>query len=485
MKAHYDLLVRGGRIATPEGLVSADIGVAGGRIERIDGWLVEPARETVDAAGKVVFPGIIDSHVHFNEPGRTEWEGSVTGSAALAAGGGAVFFDMPLNSLPPTIDAESFAAKRAAIERSSRLDFALWGGLVPGNLEKLPGLAEAGAVGFKAFMCDSGAAEFSPVDATTLKRGMERAALLGLPVAVHAEDDSLVLRRTEEARAKGRDIRAWLSSRPVEVELAAIRTALELAGETGCALHIVHVSSPEGADLACEARKRGVDVTVETCPHYLLLTDEDVMRLGAQAKCCPCLRSEEQRLGLWRRLEEGLIDTVGSDHSPAPPELKQSDDFFAVWGGISGCQHGFPLVVSEALARGPEERAWSRLASAMAAKVAERFRLDDRKGRIAEGMDADFSIIDAGSEQVLSNGELLYRHRQGPYDGKKSSVKIVQTFVRGRSIFSDGRIAPDPGICHFLRPRSAASPRSAAIESRVPARTKAAAPQALDKPNHA
>ena len=465
MSARYELLIRGGRIATPEGLLRADIGVADGRIERIAGCLDEPAAETIEAGGRMVFPGVIDAHVHFNEPGRTDWEGIATGSAALAAGGGAVFFDMPLNSLPPTVDGAAFAMKKAAAERESCLDFALWGGLVPGNLEKLPELAEAGAVGFKAFMCDSGEGEFPAVDAATLKAGMARAVSLGLPVAVHAEDGLLVRLRMEEARARGRDVRMWLSSRPVELELAAIRTALELAGETGCALHIVHVSSPEGADLACEALKRGVDVTVETCPHYLLLADEDMVRIGAMAKCCPSLRSEELRLGLWRRFEEGLIDTVGSDHSPAPAELKRSDDFFAIWGGISGCQHGFPLLVSEALARGPEELAWSRLASAAAARVAKRFRLDDRKGRIAEGMDADFSIIDTRSEHVLSNGELLYRHRQGPYEGRRSSVKIVRTIVRGRSIFADGRVAPHPGICHFLRPQSAGASRSAAIDA--------------------
>jgi allantoinase len=195
-----------------------------------------------------------------------------------------------------------------------------------------------------------------------------------------------------------------------------------------------------------------VNVTVETCPHYLLLTEEDVVRLGAPAKCFPTLRSEALRLGLWRRFEEGSIDTIGSDHSPAPPELKQTDDFFAVWGGISGCQHGFPLMMSEALAREPEEQAWPRLAAHLAERVARRFRLDPRKGRIAEGKDADFSIIDPRAPHVLSNEELLYRYRQGPYDGRRSTVKIVRTFVRGRTVFGEGRVAQAAGICHFLRP---------------------------------
>ena len=349
MSDAYDLLVRGAEIVLPEGVIRADIAASAGRIVRIGTDLGTSAKELVDARGLHVIAGIIDSHVHFNEPGRSGWEGFETGSAAAAAGGATAFFDMPLNSLPPVTDAASFELKRAAAERASRTDFGIWGGLVPGNVDKLEAMRDAGAVGFKAFMCDSGVEEFPLSDPATLRAGMKRAAALGMLVAVHAEDDALACRRTAEQHALGTDARTWLGSRPVELELAAIRTATEIAGETGCALHIVHVSSPEGVALAREARKRGVDVTVETCPHYLLLTEEDVIRLGAPAKCFPPLRPDAVRLGLWRELESGGIDTVGSDHSPAPPDMKRSEDFFAVWGGISGCQHGFELLLSEAL----------------------------------------------------------------------------------------------------------------------------------------
>jgi allantoinase len=486
MKPAYDLLVLGGRVVTPEGVVRADVGVAGGRFVRIAPGIAESAAETIDATGQYVFPGIIDSHVHFNEPGRTDWEGVATGSAALAAGGGTMFFDMPLNSLPPTIDAAAFALKLAAARQSSRVDFSLWGGLVPGNADRLEELRDAGAIGFKAFMCDSGVSEFPAANAATLKSGMVRAAALGRIVAVHAEDEFLAQQRTQEQHAKGTGVRAWLASRPVELELTAIRSALDLAGETGCALHVVHVSSPAGVALALEARARGVNVTVETCPHYLLLTDEDVVRLGAVAKCFPILRTEAVRRGLWEEVEQGGVDTIGSDHSPAPPEMKRAEDFFAIWGGISGCQHGFPLMLSEALARaasriGPtakqapgskgsaetaaataavtlpgegraEALALPRLAALLAANVAKRFQLDATKGRVAEGLDADFILLDTNSPHVLSNAELLYRHRQGPYDGRPSRVRIARTVVRGRTVFAEGRMAAGVPFGQFVRP---------------------------------
>ena len=281
---------------------------------------------------------------------------------------------------------------------------------------------------------------------------MKRAAALGMLVAVHAEDEALARRHTEEQHARGTDARTWLKSRPVELELSAIRTAVEIAGETGCALHIVHVSSPEGVALARDARNRGADVSVETCPHYLLLTDEDVVRLGAPAKCFPPLRPDALRLGLWSKLEDGGIDTIGSDHSPAPPDMKRSGDFFAIWGGISGCQHGFELLLSEALARRAPEVALPGLSRLLSSNVARRFRIDRTKGSLAVGLDADMTIIDTSSEHSLSNGDLLYRHRQGTYDGRRSRVRILRTIVRGRTIFSQGRIAPGAPTGHLIRP---------------------------------
>jgi allantoinase len=452
MSEAYDLIVRGATVVLPEGAVRADIAVCGGRIVGIGPGIGGSASELVEAAGLHVIAGIIDSHVHFNEPGRTGWEGLETGSSSAAAGGGTVFFDMPLNSLPPVTDAASLALKRAAAERSSRTDFGLWGGLVPGNVDQLEPMRDEGAVGFKAFMCDSGVEEFRLADPATLRAGMKRSAALGMLVAVHAEDEAMARQRTAEQHARGTDARTWLGSRPVELELSAIRVATDLAGETGCSLHLVHVSSPEGVALARDARSRGVDVTVETCPHYLLLCDEDVVRLGAPAKCFPPLRPDPLRLGLWGELESGGIDTVGSDHSPAPPELKGSGDFFDIWGGISGCQHGFELLISEALGRRPPEVALPQLSRLFSANVARRFRVDRTKGRLAEGLDADMAIIDINAAHALSNGDLLYRHRQGPYDGRRSRVRVVRTIVRGRTVFSEGRIAPGAPSGHLVRP---------------------------------
>ena len=452
MSESFDVIVRGGTVVTHGGLARADVAVHGGQIVKVAYEIGEAAGETVDARGLHVLPGIIDSHVHFNEPGRTHWEGIETGSNALAAGGGTAFFDMPLNSLPPVTDAASFALKREAAERSSRTDFGIWGGLVPGNLDHLEAMRDAGAVGLKSFLCSSGVDEFPAADAATLRAGMKRAAALGLLVAVHAEDEALARIRTAEQHARGSDVRTWLKSRPVELELAAIRMATDIAGETQCALHIVHVSSPEGVALAREARRKGVNVTIETCPHYLLLTEEDVVRLGAPAKCFPPLRPETARMGLWRELEAGSIDTLGSDHSPAPPNLKKAADFFAIWGGISGCQHGFELVLSEALARGSPESALPRIADLTSSNVAHRFRIGKSKGSLAVGFDADMTIIDTRGEHTLSNGELLYRHRQGPYDGRKTHVRIARTIVRGRTVYAQGRIAPGAPSGHFVRP---------------------------------
>ena len=452
MSETCDLIVRGATLVLPTGLVRADLAASEGRIVRIGPGLDMEARETIDAAGLHVMAGIIDSHVHFNEPGRTEWEGLASGSASLAAGGGTAFFDMPLNSLPPVTDAASLELKRAAAVRSSCTDFGIWGGLVPGNLDHLEAMRDAGAIGFKSFMCNSGVEEFQRADPETLRAGMKRAASLGMLVAVHAEDEDLARVKTAEAHARGTDVRTWLTSRPVELELRAIRMAVDIAGETGCSLHIVHVSSPEGVALAREGRKAGVDVSIETCPHYLLLTEEDVVTRGAPAKCFPPLRPEALRLGLWGAVHSGSIDTIGSDHSPAPPDMKRSSDFFLNWGGISGCQHGFGLLLSEAVSKRPLGEALPRLSGLLSANVARRFRIDRTKGRLAEGHDADLTFLEIGDEHALSNAELLYRHRQGPYDGRRSRVRIVRTVVRGRTVFGQGRIAPGAPSGHFIRP---------------------------------
>jgi len=447
------LVVRGGNLVTPEGVQRADLAVVEGRIAKIAPDIPDQAGNVLDAEGRYVFPGIIDSHVHFNEPGRADWEGIATGSAALAAGGGVAFFDMPLNSEPPVLDAARLREKRALAEEKSCVDFALWGGLTPLNLDQLASLRDAGAIGLKAFMANSGVASFPWVDARTLREGMKRAAKLGLLVAVHAEDEVLAAKLTAEQRAAGRtDARAWLASRPVEVELAAIRTATELAGETGCALHIVHVSCPEGVALIDEARAQRVDVTAETCPHYLLLNDKDVARIGPAAKCAPPIRDEKRRLGLWADVRAGRVHTVGSDHSPTRPEMKTSQNFFEAWGGISGVQHGAALVLSECA--DTAARDWPKLAALLARNVARRFRIEQRKGRLAEGQDADFCVVALESPRPIASDALWTRHRFSPYVKRPSRVRIVDTFVRGNAVYAAGRLVNLPPPGRFLRPGS-------------------------------
>jgi allantoinase len=446
-----DLVVRGGRIVTPDGVQAAELGILHGKIVRLAAEVTDPTHAELDAAGRYVFPGIVDAHVHFNEPGRTEWEGLAYGSLALAAGGGTCFFDMPLNSEPPVLDAAALRTKRELAEQQSCVDFALWGGLVPGNLDKLAGLRDAGAIGLKAFMSNSGIDSFPRVDAKSLYEGMKRAAKLGLLVAVHAEDDALAAKFTAEQRAKGKkDAKAWLASRPVEVELAAIRQATEFAGETGCALHVVHVSSPEGVALITEARNMRVDVTAETCPHYLLLNDKDVAKLGAPAKCAPPIRDEKRRLALWSELRAGHIHTIGSDHSPSPPEMKTSKDFFDIWGGVAGVQHGFQLLMNECADTADKDL--PRLAAVLARNVARRFRIDHRKGLLAEGRDADFTLVEFGPRRAIKADDLWTRHRISPYIGRANRARVTHTYVRGCPVWADGGVASGSPKGQFLRP---------------------------------
>ncbi|RIH88874.1 Allantoinase [Meiothermus luteus] len=432
-----DLIVRGGTLVTPEGLQQADLGVEGGRIAVIAPEITESARQEVSAQGLHVFPGLIDVHVHFNEPGQAHWEGIATGSAALAAGGGTAFFDMPLNSLPCTLDGPSFDLKLSAMRSQSHTDFALWGGLTPQNLERLPELAERGAIGFKAFMCNSGLPEFPVCDDATLYEGMRIAAQLGLPVAVHAESEALTAHLTRKARALGTSWREYLASRPVFTELEAIGRALLLAQETGCKLHIVHISSGAGVALAAEARARGVDVSLETCPHYLTFTEDDLERLGAVGKCAPPLRARAEQERLWAQVLEGAIDLIGSDHSPSPPEMKQGEDFFALWGGIAGVQSTLAALLTE----GWQRRGLSleRLAALLAEGPARRFGLA-RKGRLEPGYDADFALVDLEQSHTLTPQDLHYRHALSPYLHRSFRGVVESTWLRGEAIYAQGKI---------------------------------------------
>ncbi|HTW67390.1 MAG TPA: allantoinase AllB [Bryobacteraceae bacterium] len=423
-----DLVVRGGTLAiTGE---QTDIAIEDGKVAAI-GRELPGAAEEIDAGGQHIFPGLIDVHLHFNEPGRTDWEGAATGSRALAAGGGTLFFDMPLNSTPCTVDSDAFDRKQAALAESSITDFALWGGLIPGNVPAMAELAARGVVGFKAFLCDSGLPEFPRADDLTLFDGLREAARLGLPVAVHAESQELT--RPPQDRSS---IRSFLESRPLIAELEAIHRATLLARETGAKLHIVHISSGRGVAIAAEARAQGADVSIETCPHYLYFTENDIERLGAIAKCAPPLRPATDQEALWTRLLSGTVDIVASDHSPAPPDMK-SGDFGKAWGGIAGVQSTLAVLLD----RGHHCRGLSldRISSLIASEPARRFQIPD-KGSIAVGMDADLTLVDLARSAQLRTDHLKQRYALSPYLGSTFRGTIERTIRRGETIFADGII---------------------------------------------
>ncbi|HTD23062.1 MAG TPA: allantoinase [Terriglobales bacterium] len=446
-----DLVIRGGRVITPKGFVCADIAIEDGLFQAVAPELPGCAQE-IDARGLVVFPGLLDVHLHFNEPGRTEWEGIATGSRALAAGGGTLFFDMPLNSSPCTLDGASFDLKRAAMEQSSATDFGLWGGLTPESLDTLDEMAERGAIGFKAFMSDSGLPEFARADDLTLYKGMQVAARWGLPVAVHAESEELTRGLAQKARAKGGcGVRDYLQSRPVLAELEAIQRAALLAKEAGAKLHIVHVSSGSGVVLAHQLRAAGADVTIETCPHYLFFTEDDMERLGGVAKCAPPLRSADERAELWSSLLRGEVDIVASDHSPAEPRMKQDQDFFRVWGGIAGVQSTLNVLLES----GHHERGLplETIAQLTGAAPARRFGISS-KGEIRAGLDADCTLVATHEPFVLEAERLCSRHRASPYVGATFRGMVRRTILRGKTIFQEGAMAA-PGTGKMVRPQSA------------------------------
>jgi allantoinase len=422
------MIIRGGTVVTTRGVEKADIAIAGGQIVAVGLNLADDGEE-IDASGLHVFPGGIDSHVHFNEPGRTEWEDIAHGSAALAAGGYTSFIDMPLNNLPVTTDVAAFDLKLEAMKRSSKVDFGLWGGLVPGNLDQLEPLVRRGVMGFKAFMCPSGIDEFPAADEQTLREGMKRIAELGSILLVHAEDPSRLV------PSAGTSARDFIWSRPADAELQAISLALAMAGEASCRLHIVHVSTARGVELIHEAQQGGVDASGETCPHYLLYVESDMESMGGISKCAPPFRTAIDREKLWWMLRDGRLPMVVSDHSPSTLELKQGDDFSKIWGGISGCQSTRQLLLASGRLELP------LVAAVSSTNIAKRLDLAS-KGDIAPGFDADVWLVDVSHEDVVRREDLLYRNPFSAHEGQRIRGRTVKTLVRGE----------DAGRGQFIRP---------------------------------
>lgn len=407
-----------------------DILVEGGQIAELGAGLSVSARvPELDARGLLALPGVVDSHVHFNEPGpRTGWEGWTTGSAAAAAGGVTTVVEMPLNASPPTVDTAVFDRKVASAAASSHVDFGLWGGVIPGNRDQLRPLAERGVIGFKAFVSDSGVADFPAADTRTLLEAMETIAETGLTLAVHAESDEITSALARTAISEGRlSMRDYLASRPIVAETEAIARLLELAGATSCSLHIVHISSARGVELVNRARDEGLAVSCEVTPHHLLLDAEDAVRLGAVAKCAPPLRDRAEGDQLWAQVLGREIDWIASDHSPAPPELLSEADLFASWGGIAAVQSSLELLLTDG--RLPLELITEVTASA----PADRLSLAG-KGRLEVGADADLALVQLGPARELLAGELRSRHRRSPYLGRTLTAQVRHTLLRGEPI---------------------------------------------------
>jgi len=422
------MIVRGGTVVTALGVTRADIVINHGRIVEV-GPDVEGFGQVIDAAGLYVFPGGIDSHVHLNEPGRSEWETIADGTAALAAGGYTSFVDMPLNNLPVTTTVEAYDLKVEAMKRSATVDWGLWAGLVPGNLEQLAPLAARGALGFKAFMCPSGIDEFPACDLDTLRDGMETIAGLGSMLLVHAEAPSAL------AEPRGSRARDFIDSRPPRAEIDAIGQVIAMARDTGCRTHIVHVSTVQGMTMIAEAQLRGVEVSAETCPHYLLYADSDLERLGGVGKCAPPFRSPGNRDDLRAMVRAGEVEMVVSDHSPSAPELKRGEDFRTIWGGIAGCQSTRQLLLAlDAIEP-------SLVAALTATNVAKRFGLAG-KGDIAPGFDADLWLVDLGWSGTLRADDLLYKHPLSAHVGREIRGRTVRTLLRGQDVTDE---ATKPG----------------------------------------
>jgi allantoinase len=452
-----EVLVQGGALVSEHEVLAADLAIVDGRVAAIlePGTAGVRAEARIDARGKLVLPGLVDAHVHFNEPGRTHWEGYASGSAAAAAGGITTFLDMPLNSDPPTLDGASLALKADAVADRSVVDYGLWGGIVPDNLDRLAELRDGGVVAAKAFMCHSGLDGYPGVDDATLYGALRRGAALGLTVGLHAESDGLTTTLGREAREAGRrDPRAWAASRPPFTEVEPVRRALYLAGQTGASIHFVHVSTPEAVREVAAARAAGVQATVETCPHYLALDEGDLARLGPFGKCAPPLRPRALVDELWGEVLAGRVDLIASDHSPCPPEDKERgrDDIWQAWGGLHGVQTLLPVLLGEGVhRRGLSLPLLARLTSAAPAR---RFGLYPRKGALLVGSDADLTIVDLEAEWTLDASMLKTRWPVSPFLGRRFKGRVETTLVRGTVVYRAGEIAVAPGFGRRLLPRS-------------------------------
>jgi allantoinase len=448
---HPDLIVRGRRVVTPEGVRPAAIYIRGGRIERVAPYGEVPkGAHVIDGGTSVVMPGIVDTHVHVNQPGRTEWEGFASATRAAAAGGVTTLIDMPLNSIPATTNRAAFLEKLMASEGSSHVDVGFWGGIVPANARdagEIAGMLGDGVLGFKAFLVPSGVDEFPCVGEADLRAAMIELARRGAVLLVHAELPGPIEAAVGAWDGAGpvelREYGRWLLSRPAEAEVEAVEMMVRLARETKCQVHIVHLSSASSLPALRAARAEGLPVTVETCPHYLTFCAEEIPDGGTAFKCAPPIRPRADREALWEALRAHEIDLIASDHSPCPPDMKEleSGDFRAAWGGIASLQVTLPAVWTAARERGFSV---TDLAHWMCAAPARLAGISDRKGSIAPGRDADLVIWEPEVRWTIQPAALQHRHKITPYAGRTPFGVIRFTLLRGETVYDGGAFLDRP-----------------------------------------
>ena len=437
---------------TPDGVRAGAILVEGERIRTVTAASEIPASaERHDFGDAAILPGLVDSHVHINEPGRTEWEGFETATRAAAAGGYTMLVDMPLNCLPATTAVAALEAKRAAACGKCRVDWGAWGGVVSDNRGEIEPLGDAGVLGFKCFLIDAGVDGFTMVTEQELRAALPHVARTGLPLLVHAELGAPVEAATATLRdADWRSYATYVQSRPDEAELAAIRLLISLCREFRFHAHVVHLSTKHGLKLLQDAKVEGLPITVETCPHYLHFAAETIAEGATLCKCAPPIRGEDNREQLWRALGMRLIDLVATDHSPCPPSMKKLEEgnFRTAWGGITSLSVALPVMWTEAQRRG---FALNDIVRWMAEQPARLAGCDARKGRIAAGQDADLVVFDAEAEFMVTPDRLHQRHAISPYVGERLRGVVKQTYVRGKLVFSDGKFPGEPGGIEFRR----------------------------------
>jgi allantoinase len=428
------LVIRGQRVVFPDGERPASIHVDGELIVSIGNADDAPAgAEIVDCGSLVISPGIVDSHVHVNEPGRTEWEGFDTATRAAAAGGVTTIVDMPLNSIPATISVEALETKRHAARGRCHVDVAFWGGVVPGNERDIEPLIDAGVRGFKCFLVPSGVDEFPPVGEQTLRRVLPILARRAVPLLVHAELPQFLCAHNGRASS----YRDYEATRPAEAEVQAIEMMAVLSRDTGAPIHIVHVSSADGVGALARAQASGIRISGETCPHYLSLVDVDVPDGATEFKCAPPIRTARDRDALWRGLQEGALALIATDHSPAPPSLKCRGDFVRAWGGIASIELSLPVVWTYARERSVTP---VQLAQWMSAAPAALAGLSDRTGRIAAGLTANLIVWDPDATRTVAPERLEQRHKLTPYAGRTLRGIVQTTFLCGRRVWDRGSL---------------------------------------------